>query len=344
MFQSSNTILITGGAGFIGSQAGEYFLEKDHEVYFVDNLSHGHKENLDLISSFSGATFIEEDVRTHEFSSILEDINPDFILHFAAVSSLPVCQSNPRPTLSNNVVATTNVFESARDLSGLEGIIFASTGAIYENNTVFPSREDDDVEPDLMYSMSKKFSEEIADSYRGNYGLPIDTVRLHNVYGPHQDYYRKSPPLIGYVIKKLLNDQAPELHSDGTQERDYIYISDVINMFEKLMFESDDNGVYNCSSGETVSVKEIYDLICDIMGKDIEAEYHDSPHLWQDYDRLFEGEFSFDEGRVVQEVNKFTLGSNFKAKRELGWEPEVGMREGLENIVEYVRDNRNLIE
>ena len=186
-------IVITGGAGFVGSQVGYYFHKLGHDVYLLDNMSYGKKDNLYVNGSTFGH-FTKFDIRDSTLLSFFQ--NTDVVFHFAGIAPLPDCQINPTTAYDNNVVGTLNVLEACRK-AGVPKVIFSSTSAVYENCTIFPLTEDQiDKEPNLVYSMSKRSCEWICHSYVENYDMDITILRFFNVYGPHQDFKRKHPPLM----------------------------------------------------------------------------------------------------------------------------------------------------
>lgn len=342
MEDKDDTILITGGAGFIGSQFAKFLLEQGHEdIVLVDDFSGGYEHNLYFENVSLKDYFHELDIGSDRFETLFEVSSPDYVYHFAAMSSLPQCQANPKKAIEQNVANTAHTLEMSRKY-GVDNFILASSGAIYENTQYYPEKETDNVNPNLIYPITKQFCEDLCASFFTNYGLNYYFLRYYNVYGPHQNYYRENPPLIGYIIQKLMNDETPVLHSDGAQERDYIYIDDLNRMNYKVMKhkpQSYPKG-FNCCTGQTHSVMEIYNMIANIMGKNIEPRFEEPTHLWENHSSIFDGELPISESVVENEINKHTEGSNYKAREHLGWNPEVSMREGLEEIVDYVKKNR----
>ena len=197
-------VVITGGAGFIGSKLGYELNKKGYEVLLLDDLSFGYEENLTIDGSTFG-TFKKIDIRSPDLKNYFLDA--DYIFHFASINTLPVCQSQPTYAIDVNVTGIANVLEASR-LSNVKRIIFASTGAVYENNTKFPCVEEDPINPNLVYSMSKSFCEKLCNSYSQLYGMEVCITRYYNVYGPHQDVKRTSPAIIAYIIKELLQNKA----------------------------------------------------------------------------------------------------------------------------------------
>ncbi len=324
-------ILITGGAGFIGSQLGHQLFKEKHEVILLDNMSYGRLDNL-IINGETFGTFVCMDIRSKQLYKIMEGV--DYVFHLAGIAPLPDCQSDPCNAIDVNVSGTANVLDSAR-YNGVKRVIFSSTSAVYENNKKFPCTEEDEVVPSLIYPNSKLQSEMLCKSFIETYGLDVVILRFFNVYGPHQDLKRKHPPLIGYVIRELFYDRVPELHSDGLQERDYVYTQDVIDLCKLVMTkEGISSEIFNVASQETYSVRDIYKIISDYMGKNIEPIFNDSSKFWNKYSFLYEGCLTLKNEILEKEVNKYALGTNDKA-RSIGWEPKISMEEGLKNSVDY---------
>ena len=327
-------IMITGGAGFIGSQLGYRLAKEGHNIYLLDNMSFGHEDNL-VINGERFGTFIREDIRSDNLVKHFKGM--DYVFHFAGIAPLPNCQENPYEAIDVNVAGTANVLEAARR-NNVKRVVFASTSAIYENNKAFPCREDFEVSPDLIYATSKLQSEMLCNSFSKAYGLETVILRFFNVYGPHQDFRRKQPPLIGYIIKSLLSNKRPVLHSDGEQRRDYVYIDDVLDLC-RIVIEhpaAPDN-IFNVASGTTTSVKEIYQHIAKDFNTQITPVYNESSKFWDKYPMLFTGPKPLSLERVEKEVNKYSLGCTLKTKKLLNWGPRISTIEGFRKVVEYAK-------
>lgn len=328
-------ILITGGAGFIGSQLGYYLDKIGHDVYLLDNMNHGHKENLQ-VGGESFGTFIEADIRDEDFVKHTKGI--DYVVHLAGLSSLPLCQSNPKYAMDVNVSGTANVLESCR-LSGVKRVIFASTGAIYENNIETPFSEGMTVDPLLIYPTSKYQAERLCDCYYSSYGMDIVTLRFFNVYGPHQDFNRKQPPFTGYLLKQFLNNGEISVFSDGEQARDYVHIDDLTKLIELcLTHKSAEGQVFNACSGQAYSVNEIVKTMMSLFSVSIDIGYRDSKTYWDNYPILYKGNYPMNRYVVEDEVNKYALGDTTKAEELLGWKAKISLEEGLQTLVDYAKE------
>ena len=327
-------VLITGGAGFIGSQLGYHLHNQGYEVMLLDNMSYGNKDNLEIDGETFG-TFIEDDVRNKTIFDYTKDV--DYIYHFAGIAPLPDCQENPKDAIDINVAGTANVLEAAR-LNGVKRVIFASTSALYENHKTYPAKESDDVSPDLIYATTKKQCELLCESFGSVYNLPIVMLRFFNVYGPHQDFRRKHPPLTGYLIKTFLQNEIPTLFSDGEQRRDYVYIDDLINICEIVMTHDKAVGEkFNVSSGNTYSVNEIYNSVAKCFNVTSKPKYNVPSNFWNAYPHLFEGEYTLNKDRLEKEVLKYCLGDTTKSKDVLGWEAKTNLGDGMKRCVEHAK-------
>lgn len=331
---NSKKIVITGGAGFIGSQLGHKLHTEGYEVVLVDDMSFGYQDNLTIEGKTFG-TFIKADIRTKEIFEILKDT--DTVFHFAGISALPVCQENPYYAIEVNVAGTANVLEAAR-LNNVRRVIFASTSAIYENNTSFPLKESDEVHPHLIYSCSKQQGEILCKSFFKTYGLEVVIVRFFNVYGPHQDYKRVSPPLTSYLIKCFLQGKQPMLHSSGTQKRDYVYVDDLnrLNMLCMTHPEAPGN-IFNAASGNSYSVLEIYEILAKAFDTEIKPAFQAASKFWDKYPKLFEGTRPFPQHLLEKEVNKYSLGDTTHTQDIIGWKAEVSLQEGMNKTALFAK-------
>ncbi|MDO8659047.1 MAG: SDR family NAD(P)-dependent oxidoreductase [Candidatus Parcubacteria bacterium] len=330
-------ILITGGAGFIGSNLATYLLKKKHQIIVLDNLRFGYLENLTHKDNIN-FQFIKMDVRDREIERVIKNV--DVIFHFAGMNSLSACQNDPQETFSVNIMGTINILEIARKCN-IKRIIFSSSSAVYENEKSFPLTEDMQVNPTLAYSLSKKSAEEICRTYQDLYGMDIVLFRFFNVYGPHMDFRRTNPPFISYVLTRLLKDEIPVLHSDGKQARDMIYIEDVLQLCEiTLTHKNAKNQTFNVGSGKAFSINEIYKHIASYLDKEkIKPIFRKPSLLWDTYPNLFKGKFPLQKSFVEDEVHRYTLASIKKAKKLLHWEPSVSLAQGLKKTTEFATQN-----
>ena len=323
-------ILITGAAGQIGSGLSRLLIENGHDLTLVDNLRNGYLENLKDDANEVIAPFYEVDITSEDFFTECGG-DYDVIIHLAAITSLPDCESNPLETLRINVSGTANVLEFARKFD-VPHIVFASTSAIYENNDTDVFTEDLEVNPRLYYSLSKKMSEELIHSYRENYGMTVTILRFFNVFGPDGDQTRPNPPLLNFAYRELSHDRQPILSGDGEQVRDFIWVKDVVRMLE-LCMQKQPNDVFNVCSGVTVSVNQMSQWVAEALGKEhIGLGHKPASELWSTYPEMFEGAYPLDKGLVAKETTRYSKGSFEKAERILGWRPHTDMESLVKKV------------
>jgi len=326
-------IMITGAAGFIGSQLAYALWKKGEELILIDNFSYGKKDNLIFDDHSFADEVIEMDVRDENgIAEILKSNHVDFIYNIAGIAPLPDCQSNPQMAIDVNVIGTVNLLENARKY-GVKKFILASTNAIYENEMNFPTSEGAFELPTLIYPNTKYMAERFCESYCKTYGMNATCLRFSNVYGPHIDCLRKQPPFVAYMIRELYFDRTPIFHSNGEQRRDYIYVDDLVNM-AILAQNGEGFDCVNVSSNSNYSVNELYSIASEIMGKNIEAEYASDEHYWGGYPELFSGTYKIRNEILEKEINKYSLCDNSYAKSKYGWEPRVDIKEGLKRVIE----------
>lgn len=334
-------ILVTGGAGGIGSTLCLMLTEKGYNVYAFDNLNNGYMENL-TENGKQFCTFIYGDIRdTEVVRGIIEQKEIDVVVHLAAISSLPTCESDPVECMSVNVGGTVSVLQAARD-KGIR-VICASTSAIYENNRIeqAPFTEDLKVHPRLFYPLSKKLMEEVIESYIENYDMNITTLRFFNVFGPRQDIHRKSPPLINYIVRQIKNGEKLTFYSNGQQLRDYIHVDDVASMIEAcIKSPKSHKRTFNLCSETLTSVKDIIGYAEKAFGK-FEYEFVESDKYWSGYDKIYAGRKPLLDEVVVREVNKYSLGSIKKTYNYLGWKPNQNIEKLM---IETMKQNMEIIK
>ena len=323
-------ILITGAAGQIGSGLSRLLIENGHDLTLVDNLRNGYLENIKDDANEVIAPFYEIDITSEELFLQCGG-EYDVIIHLAAITSLPDCESNPLETLRINVSGTANVLEFARAYD-VPHVIFASTSAIYENNDTEVFTEDLEVNPRLYYSLSKKMSEDLIESYRENYGMTVTILRFFNVFGPDGDQTRPNPPLLNFAYRELSHDRAPVLSGDGEQVRDFIWVKDVVRMLELCMIKQP-NDVFNVCSGKTVSVNQMSQWVAEALGKEhIGLDHKPAGELWDTYPEMFQGSYPLDKSLVAKETTRYSKGSFEKAERILGWRPHTDMESLVKKV------------
>ena len=328
-------IFITGAAGGIGSTLALKLTQLGHKVIAFDNLNNGYIENLKEDGK-EFCLFIKGDIRAdYRFIANYFDYHSiDVVIHLAAITSLPECESDPHNCIDVNVGGTANILNAARR-KGIH-VIVASTSAIYENNDPkdAPFTEDMPVNPKLFYPLSKKLMEETIQSFIRNYDMNITTLRFFNVFGPRQDIHRKSPPLMNYIVREIKNKRPMTFYSSGNHPRDYIHVDDVVSMIEKVLTRTD-RQTFNLCTGTLTSVSDVIECAKKAFG-DFEYRFETPTKFWSTYDDLYKGVNKLQDFVVENEVKKFSLGSTKKAEEMLNWKPNKDI-ESL--MVESMRQN-----
>lgn len=305
-------ILITGGAGFVGSNAANTLSQQGYEVVAMDNLYLGWKDNVG-----EGVTFIEGDVNKIED---LEKVGPvDYIIHLAASSSAPMFVDDLAGAVVNNVQGHIKVLEYATKV-GAKKVLFASTSSIYGNNPI-PLTEDQRVTPPNFYSVSKHAQEEISQVYNQVHGLEIIAFRFMSVYGLHEEHKGRFANLVSQFIWGMEQGKQPTIYGDGTQTRDLTNVKDLIQAFKLAMETEKKFGftVFNVGTSDNINMLDLMDLLNKVMGTNIPGKLIENP---------------IKSGYVKDQQADLT-----KISTELGYKPSVTLEEGVREIVEYRKTN-----
>lgn len=322
------SIIITGAAGGIGSVLTTKLVESGHEVWAIDDCSSGSWDNITVKSSQFHA--ITASILDPALNELLPWTEAQTVIHLAAISSLPECQSDPVRAFSINVTGTLQVAQWSRQSERLTRFINASTSAVYEGVREQPFHEDMIVAPHLVYSQTKLVAERYLSALRRDTGFPAVSFRFFNVFGPMQDYRRKSPPLLNYLVREIVNGRPPQLHSNGTQARDYIGVDDIVEALTiATTHEFGERDVFNLCSGHKLSVLDFVDLSREALGHSVEPVFRSSERLWEGYPELFAGRFPLAPAVVVAETEKDSLGSPLAFQQETGWLPRTSLREDV---------------
>ncbi|MCR5487765.1 MAG: NAD-dependent epimerase/dehydratase family protein [Lachnospiraceae bacterium] len=328
-------VLITGAAGFIGSQLA-YRLWKDGEdVTLVDNFSYGLEDNLIFEDHAFTEEILRKDIRDLDFmEELFREKRFDTVYHIAGITPLPDCQNMPVEAADVNVRGTVILLDLVRRY-GAERMIFASTSAVYENNTDFPSVEEKVVPPSLLYPSTKYAAEQFCRAFSAAYHIPVVVLRFANVFGPHIDCLRTTPPVMGYLVREYYRGNRPVLHSTGEQERDFIFVEDLIDL-ALLVRKAEAFDTVNVGTEETVSINRIASMIAEEMGcPERKPEYAETAHFWAKYPELYAKPYPIDGKMMEHEVLKYTCLSKKHAKEAYGWEPKTSLRDGIKKTVEF---------
>lgn len=327
-------IVVTGCAGFVGSTLINAIQNRvDLEILGIDNMSFGYAERM---SDFGdNVVFINADIMALDVRDYF--VGADAVIHLAAIAPLPDNQIDPGASFSVNVGGTAAVLEHCR-MTGVPYVIHMSSGAVYEGSDKFPSRETDPINTRLVYPQSKWFSEHVCASFCAAYNMSVSAIRLFNLYGPKQDFFRKQPPLIGYLLRSFFQGEKAHLFSDGHQKRDYIYIDDLVQMID-LMVGKRPKGynLYNACSGTVYSVRDILGKLEDLLGAPIDCEFSKASEFWPNYPNLRNAKFPLSTDFIEREVTKHAEGDPRLAQKQLGFDVSTDLQVGLGNCVNYAR-------
>jgi UDP-glucose 4-epimerase len=301
-------ILVTGGAGFIGSHVAELFLEQGHEVFVVDDLSSGREDNLP-----KGAAFYQLDIRSEEFSKVVLELKPEAIAHLAAQIDVRKSVADPALDADINILGTIRVVRAAAE-AGARKVIFSSTGgAIYGEQDAFPATEEHPRRPVSPYGTSKLCAEEYLAYFRRAGGPAYVALRYANVYGPRQDPHGEAG-VVAIFVKKMLAGQTPVINGDGNQTRDFVFARDVARS-NLLALESDAQGVFNIGTGVETDINTLTAMLVAATG--------------------FAGKPQHGPAAPGEQLRSCVDPS--LAKKVLNWHPEVDLKSGLEETVGYFR-------
>ena len=320
----NTTILITGGAGFIGSNLCDYFLRKGHKVRCLDNFATGHLTNIASFLENPNFELLHGDIRN------LEDCHQaaqgvDYILHQAALGSVPRSINDPITTNEVNVSGFLNMLVAARDAK-VKRFVYAASSSTYGDSTGLPKVEDIIGKPLSPYAITKYVNELYATIFSKTYGLETIGLRYFNVFGRRQDPNGAYAAVIPLFVKKLMNHESPIINGDGNNSRDFTYIDNVIQMNELAMFTNNPeaiNTVYNTAYGDRTSLNDLMALL--------------KKHLSKFDATIATIETIYGDNRAGDIPH--SLASIDKAKKVLGYNPQFSIDKGLEEAVAWYWEN-----
>jgi UDP-N-acetylglucosamine/UDP-N-acetylgalactosamine 4-epimerase len=318
------TILITGGAGFIGSNLCEYFLSKGNKVVCLDNFSTGHRHNIEHLLENPNFTLIEGDIRNVEdCSRAVTDV--DYVLHEAALGSVPRSINDPITTNDVNVSGFLNMLVAARDAK-VKRFIYAASSSTYGDSESLPKVENVIGKPLSPYAITKYVNELYAEIFSKTYGLETIGLRYFNVFGRKQDPNGAYAAVIPKFVMQLMNHESPIINGDGNYSRDFTYIDNVIQMNE-LAIETTNpeaiNTVYNTAYGDRNTLNDLVAYLKEFLA---------------DYDSKIATIDVIHGSNRVGDI-PHSLASIDKAKKLLGYSPNYSMNEGLKEAVKWYWEN-----
>lgn len=316
-FPKDSVFLVTGGAGFIGSNLCEALLNMGYEVRCLDNLSTGKKENVDMFMDHPKYTFIEGDITDLDTClSVCKDV--DYVLHQAAWGSVPRSVEMPLYYEKVNIGGTLNMMEAARQ-NHVKKFVYASSSSVYGNHPVLPKVEGQEGNVLSPYALTKKVDEEYGRLYKTLYGLDTYGMRYFNVFGRRQDPDGAYAAVLPKFIKQLLNNERPTINGDGKQSRDFTYIENVIEANLKACKAPSKYAgqAFNIAYGGREYLIDIYYDLCKALHKEVEPI------------------FGPDRVGDIKHSNA-DIG---KAKRMLGYEPDYDFNSGINEAINWYKEN-----
>ena len=319
-----STFLVTGGAGFIGSNLVQYLLENNaKQVIVLDNFSNGFEKNIAPFFNRPNFKFIEGDIRDldtcqHACRGI------DYVSHQAALGSVPRSLNNPIATNEVNISGFLNMLVASRDQK-VKRFVYAASSSTYGDSQSLPKVEDVIGKPLSPYAVTKYVNELYAHVFALNYGMKTIGLRYFNVFGPKQDPQGAYAAVIPLFIQAILDNESPFINGDGLQTRDFTYIENVIQANIKALFTQNEealNQIYNVAVGDRTTVKQMFDILNEVENKGINPVFREAR-----------------AGDV-----RDSLADISKAKTLLGYEPTVRFKEGLIRTYEWFKLNQDFIK
>jgi UDP-glucose 4-epimerase len=311
---SARPVLVTGAAGFIGSHLADRLLVEDFDVVGVDDLSTGRLANLTEAIPHPSFRFVELDIVSGEFRSLVEQVRPEVVVHLAAQMDVRKSVADPLHDARVNVLGTINVLEAAVR-AGARKVVFASSGGtVYGQPEVLPVREDAPLLPSAPYGAAKVAGETYLSTYQRLHGLQGTSLALGNVYGPRQDPHGEAG-VVSIFARAMTTGRPTTIFGDGTSSRDYIYVSDVVDAFMHCMTSDTSGARFNVGTGTGTPVSELHRLLAEVCGT--ESRPVTAPAR-------------------LGELQEISLDSRALTDRT-GWRPSISLAVGLRQTVDWVR-------
>lgn len=316
-FEESSSFLVTGGAGFIGSNVATALVDMGYKVSVMDNLSTGHIENIQPLKNNSNFSFIKKDIR--DLDTCLEVTKGiDYVIHLAAWGSVPRSIEMPLLYEEINIKGTLNMMEASRQ-NGVKRFAYASSSSVYGDSQELPKKEGDEGNVLSPYALTKRVDEEYGRLYKKLYGLNTYGMRFFNVFGRYQDPNGSYAAVIPKFIKQLLEGEIPTINGDGKQSRDFTYIDNVIEGCLRCCAASEEAAgeTYNLGAGGREQLTDVYNYICDSL------DIHVEPH----YGSARAGDIRDSNADIT------------KARTKLGYDPQYDFVTGIKLAIDWYREN-----
>jgi len=324
-----NSFLITGGAGFIGSNLTKYLLKYGaRKVRVLDNLSTGHMRNIQEFLSNPSFEFVQGDIRNHEICMTATE-SMDFVLHQAALGSVPRSIVDPVTSHDVNITGFLNMLMAVKN-SSVRRMVYAASSSTYGDSTALPKVEDQIGKPLSPYAVTKYVNELYADVFARTYHLQLTGLRYFNVFGPGQDPHGAYAAVIPKFVDQLLHHQSPVINGDGTYSRDFTYVENVVQANLLALYVQDPaavNTIYNVAFGEQTSLNELVEALKKFLSES-DPVISEIPVI---YGNRREGDIPH------------SLASIEKARKKLGYSPRYNFIEGLRVAVQWYKEHSNPI-
>jgi UDP-glucose 4-epimerase len=302
-------VLVTGGAGFIGSHLVDRLVQEGHEVIIVDNLVTGKRRNINR-----AARFYKQDIQSWRLERVFRNERPNVVMHLAAQMDVRKSVEDPMFDAQVNILGTLNVLQQAVK-HGVRKVIFSSSGgAIYGEQEMYPAAESHVTKPLSPYGLSKLCGEQYLSYYQRSSGLQVVSLRYANVYGPRQDPEGEAG-VVAIFIQKMLNNEQAVINGNGRQTRDFVFVEDVVEANLAVMGQ-ETQGTYNVGTGVETSINDLFRILVQHTGS-TSKEVH---------------------GPAKKGEQARSVIDNTRLRHELSWEPKGELSEGLKKTVEYFRE------